>query len=186
MTSTAATATTDALDAETKVDHVASSRSPRNRVPRIRRSVIDTEGGFTLVEVMVVVLIIGILLAIGVPTFLGARNRAHDRAAQSSLRTAQNTALIIYTDNANFSEASITALRAAEPQVKWIAGSDKSSDPNAVSVTAKPTDVGAAAMSNSGTCFYIHIRSTGSTQYGSSIDKSCTGDIAISVTGDGW
>ncbi|MDP9301339.1 MAG: hypothetical protein M3P43_10670, partial [Actinomycetota bacterium] len=32
---------------------------------------------------MVVVLIIGILIAIALPTFLGARNRANDKAAQS-------------------------------------------------------------------------------------------------------
>ncbi len=186
MTSTAATATTDALDTENKVDRAASSRSLRNRVPGIRRSGSNDEGGFTLVEVMVVVLIIGILLAIGVPTFLGARNRAHDRAAQSSLRTAQNTALIIYTDNANFAEATVDAMSTAEPQVKWIKGTEKSGDPIEVSVTSKPTAVGAAAMSNSGTCFYIHVRSDGSTQYGSSTAKSCTGDIAIGVTGSGW
>ena len=48
----------------------------------------ESEEGFTLIELMVVVLIIAILIAIAIPTFLGARQRANDRAAQSSLRNA--------------------------------------------------------------------------------------------------
>jgi type IV pilus assembly protein PilA len=39
-------------------------------------------------HVMVVVLIIAILIAIAIPTFLGARTRAQDRAAQTSLERA--------------------------------------------------------------------------------------------------
>jgi type IV pilus assembly protein PilA len=61
----------------------------------------EREGGFTLIELMVVVLII----AIAIPTFLGARTRAQDRAAQASLRNALVAAKSIYTDTQSYATA---------------------------------------------------------------------------------
>ena len=58
----------------------------------------DAEEGFTLIELMVVVLIIAILIAIAIPTFLGARERAQDRAAQSDLRNGLTAEKVYYTD----------------------------------------------------------------------------------------
>src|SRR4028118_947182 len=60
----------------------------------------EDEDGFTLIELMVVVLIIAILLAIAIPTFLGAQDRARDRGAQSELRNAITAAKTIATDAA--------------------------------------------------------------------------------------
>jgi len=58
---------------------------------------------------MVVVLIIAILIAIAIPTFLGARTRAQDRAAQASLRNALVAAKSIYTDKQDYAQAIKTA-----------------------------------------------------------------------------
>lgn len=59
----------------------------------------EDEQGFTLIELMVVVLIIAILLAIAIPTFLGAQDRARDRGAQSDLRNALTAAKTVATDH---------------------------------------------------------------------------------------
>ena len=57
------------------------------------------ESGFTLIELMVVLLILAVLLAIAIPTFLGTTGSANDRSAQSNLNTAQTNAKSIFQHN---------------------------------------------------------------------------------------
>ena len=46
-------------------------------------------GGYTLIEILIVVMIIGILLAIAVPSFMNARERSRTNACRSNLRQIQ-------------------------------------------------------------------------------------------------
>ena len=65
----------------------------------------DEEDGFTLIELMVVVMILAILIVMGLPTFLGVKARFQDRAAQTDLRNVVLAARIMFTDNATFTPA---------------------------------------------------------------------------------
>ncbi len=70
-------------------------RAPRTAEPVLRGS----EEAFTLIELMVVLLIIAILLAIAIPTFLGVTSSANDRAAQTNGTNAVKEALAVFQNN---------------------------------------------------------------------------------------
>jgi len=160
------------------------------------------EEGFTLIELMVVVLIIAILIAIAIPTFLGARQRANNRAAQSSLRNALTAAKTLYTDQNDYSTAlpgsATTGLQSVEPSLTYVATGVASTDPKTVSVdVATPTGGVAsskwsgAAMSKSGKCYIISDIATGpGTTYNStSTPANCTGTYAAAnpgAAGSSW
>ena len=142
----------------------------------------ENEKGFTLIELMVVVLIIAILIAIAIPTFLGARTRANNRAAQSSLRNALTAAKTIFTDNNDYLSADATGLATVEPSLTFLGSAAPSTGAKVVSVDpVSSTQWDAAVLSASGTCYYIQDKSNGpGTQFGSG--TTCTGAAAAANT----
>jgi type IV pilus assembly protein PilA len=83
------------------------------------------EAGFTLIELMVVLLIIAILLAIAIPTFLGVANSAGDRAAQSNLTNALTEVKALYQNSASYNASANTPMtpanefQASAPEFAW-------------------------------------------------------------------
>jgi type IV pilus assembly protein PilA len=134
----------------------------------------EREGGFTLIELMVVVLIIAILIAIAIPTFLGARTRAQDRAAQSNLRNALTAEKSYYTDAQAYTTVT-ASLKDIEPSLTYNADAAPANN-NEIYVSVASGAVTLGAKSASGTCFYIKDVPTGTgsgTFYGRSTASPC-------------
>jgi type IV pilus assembly protein PilA len=145
----------------------------------------NKEEGFTLIELMVVVLIIAILIAIAIPTFLGARQRANNRAAQSSLRNALTAAKTLFTDNNDYTAAGNTALAGVEPSLTFVDSATNSDGPKKVSVKAvSATQWDAAVWSSASNCYYIQdlANGPGGTTFGGVTSNAnvanCTADAA--------
>lgn len=65
-------------------------------IPMKLRKLMTSKGGFTLVEIMIVVAIIGLLAAIAIPNFVQARQTAQKNACISNLKQIEG-AMVLYS-----------------------------------------------------------------------------------------
>ena len=69
---------------------------------RLQKSMKDKDKGFTLVELLVVVVIIGILAGIAIPLFLTQKQKGVDASIKSDIKNAATLQETYYIDNGSY------------------------------------------------------------------------------------
>jgi type IV pilus assembly protein PilA len=120
------------------------------------------EGGFSLVELLVVMLVVGVLAAIAIPSFLNQKNKAIDAQAKEVVVMAETAAETVATDNnGTYSKVEPSELHKEEPALR---------------IASSTTDAYLSAASGKGTEYTVTATATNGDEL--TISRSATGSVA--------
>jgi type IV pilus assembly protein PilA len=144
-----------------------------------------TDDGYTMVELMIVVLVIAVLIAIALPVMAGARERAMDRRVQADIRNAFLAEKAYYTDALAYTDlpAEMTAIEAA---MDYEAG-DTPLEAGKVYLLWRPAsnEIFISAKTDLGNCFYLAEASASGAEYATAADPAC-GAADAQTYGQAW
>jgi type IV pilus assembly protein PilA len=131
---------------------------------KLRERMARDESGFTLVELLVVMLILGLLAAIAIPAFFNQSNKAKDAKAKEAVRTAETAMETYATDHNGHYNGPPAPTAAALRQIEATLNDANLADPTGVTQSSYTVTV----TSDTGNTFSITRNSDGTT------DLTCT------------
>jgi type IV pilus assembly protein PilA len=151
---------------------------------KLRQRMASEESGFTLVELLVVMLILGLLAAIAIPSFFNQRDKAKDADAKELVRTAQTAMETFATDHGGkYTGATPADLIAIEATLNNADGGDNSGNGDALTLPVAPTDTTYTVRVDSATGNNFRIARAAS---GVTTLSCSTGGTAGCPTGGNW
>lgn len=123
----------------------------------------DERGVSSIIELVIVMLILGILTAILLPTFLSTTGTAKDRSAQNNLSIAITDVQTAFSNN-----------NQTMPASSALAATVNSADPGLSATTASPTNAGQVGMVVTGTVAFVAVYSASKSCFFAAVNDGTT------------
>jgi type II secretory pathway pseudopilin PulG len=174
----------------------------------------DESGISGIMEMVIVLVLLGILMAIIIPTFIGPRNTGNDNTTQAYLNTAVQSAQGVYNDSQDYgaianntattgacstTSQAYSAMAAGANNLTFTCSGPLTSFSSATKILWSAGElpdgnaggwIGFAAASASGKCWQVYIPADGSAEYSSgntNVGSSCTAPTPTTgLSGNEW